>query len=177
MKPGQPGTKFKVPLQTLQNLKPGQVVPTGQPGEHLVKVGDQYQIVRSQTAPESFQSPELAVSKCKKFLATMWRVSVENPKACNVPSLIQALIDGAIEPEVFMDKIDKELNSTPQPTFVSFLRNCLPYLRRSLLSGELSIDDIRPPSLHSPHQQQQQHQVQVRPLIIQIKKVKYYKIY
>ena len=260
MRPGQPGSQITVPLQTLQNLKPGQGIPTGQAGHLLVKTETgQYQILRvgttiqssmPSTTPNSLSSvasvglmshqssmslrptmsasistpnssvgialpqrpvgpmvsstptapqvtrptvassavsaggasttgassgggvgtqmtPDTAKLKCKNFLATLLRLAGEQPAvvAANVRSLIQGLIDGHVEPEVFTTKLQKELNSSPQPCLVPFLKKSLPYLQQSLLSGELSIEGVRPPPLNSPAgqalQQQQSVKVQV----------------
>ena len=47
VRPGQPGSQITVPLSALQSLQPGQGIPTGQPGQLLVKTETgQYQIVR-----------------------------------------------------------------------------------------------------------------------------------
>jgi transcription initiation factor TFIID subunit 4 len=54
VRPGTPGSQITVPLQTLQNLRPGQGIPTGQAGHLLVKTeSGQYQILRvgTSTAP------------------------------------------------------------------------------------------------------------------------------
>ena len=61
--------------------------------------------------------------------------------------LLQGLIDGRVEPEIFTTKLQKELNSSPQPCLVPFLKKSLPYLQQSLATHELSIEGVRPPSL------------------------------
>ena len=50
-----------------------------------------------------------------------------------------------IDPELFTAGLQHELNSAPQPSLVTFLERSLPSLQNSLISGELSIDGIRPP--------------------------------
>jgi transcription initiation factor TFIID subunit 4 len=69
--------------------------------------------------------------KCKNFLATLLRLASEQPPvvATNVRNLIQGLIDGTVVPEVFTNKLQKELNSSPQPCLVPFLKKSLPYLQ------------------------------------------------
>ena len=52
----------------------------------------------------------------------------------------QGLIDGRVEPEVFTTKLQKELNSSPQPCLVPFLKKSLPYLQHSLATRELTIE-------------------------------------
>lgn len=99
----------------------------------------------------SNMTPDTAKLKCKNFLATLLRLAGEQPVAIanNVRNLIQGLIDGTVEPEVFTNKLQKELNSSPQPCLVPFLKKSLPYLQNSLINGELSIEGVNAPSLSS----------------------------
>ena len=92
-------------------------------------------------------TPDTAKTKCKNFLATLLRLAGEQPPevANNVRTLIQGLIDGKVEPEIFTTRLQKELNSSPQPCLVPFLKKSLPYLQTSLASGELSIEGVRAP--------------------------------
>ena len=92
-------------------------------------------------------TPDTAKLKCKNFLATLLRLAGEQPQdvANNVRTLIQGLIDGKVEPEIFTTRLQKELNSSPQPCLVPFLKKSLPYLQASLTSGELSIEGVRAP--------------------------------
>merc|ERR1719483_1636600 len=73
-------------------------------------------------------TPDTAKIKCKNFLATLLRLASDQPEsvARNVRALIQGLIDGRVEPEVFTTKLQKELNSSPQPCLVPFLKKSLP---------------------------------------------------
>merc|ERR1719275_244064 len=82
-------------------------------------------------------TPDTAKLKCKNFLATLLRLASGQPAgvAQNVRTLIQGLIDGAVDPEVFTTKLQRELNSSPQPCLVPFLKKSLPYLQTSLRSG------------------------------------------
>jgi transcription initiation factor TFIID subunit 4 len=99
----------------------------------------------------SNMTPDTAKLKCKNFLATLLRLAGEQPVAIanNVRNLIQGLIDGTVEPEVFTNKLQKELNSSPQPCLVPFLKKSLPYLQNSLINGELSIEGVNAPSSSS----------------------------
>merc|ERR1719357_1221009 len=94
-------------------------------------------------------TPDTAKIKCKNFLATLLRLASDQPEsvARNVRALIQGLIDGRVEPELFTTKLQKELNSSPQPCLVPFLKKSLPYLQHSLATQELSIDGVRAPTL------------------------------
>merc|ERR1719369_2428154 len=95
-------------------------------------------------------TPDTAKIKCKNFLATLLRLASDQPEsvARNVRALIQGLIDGRVEPEVFTTKLQKELNSSPQPCLVPFLKKSLPYLQHSLATRELTIEGVNPPSIH-----------------------------
>ena len=93
-------------------------------------------------------TPDTAKIKCKIFLATLLRLSSDQPEsvARNVRGLIQGLIDGRVEPELFTTKLQKELNSSPQPCLVPFLKKSLPYLQQSLAMRELTIEGVNPPN-------------------------------
>ena len=136
-------------------------------------------------------TPDTAKVKCKNFLSTLLRLASEQPEsvATNVQMLIQGLVDAKVEPEEFTTKLQRELNSSPQPCLIPFLKvlwdyfavhlffqklfvidlqKSLPYLRHSLATRELHIDGIRPPALSTVStpqpmvlQQQQQPQQSV----------------
>ena len=93
-------------------------------------------------------TPDTAKMKCKNFLVTLQRLAEEQPPAVaeNVRSLIQGLIDGRIVPETFAAKLQRELDSSPQPCLVPFLKRSLPFLQNSLSNGELIIQGVRAPS-------------------------------
>ncbi|KAM7315493.1 transcription initiation factor TFIID subunit 4-like [Ixodes scapularis] len=97
-------------------------------------------------------SPDMAKNKCKNFLSTLIRLASAQPEhtATSVRCLIQGLIDGIIQPEDFTKQLERELNSSPQPCLVPFLRNSLPHLRHSLLKKEFSIEGLRPPRTAVP---------------------------
>ena len=69
-------------------------------------------------------SAESAKNKCKNFLSTLLKLASEQkqPVAKNVRNLIQGLIDSKVEPEAFTEELQKDLNSSPQPCLVPFLR-------------------------------------------------------
>ena len=92
-------------------------------------------------------TPDTAKHKCKNFLATLLKLAGEQPPqvATNVRNLIQGLIDNKVDPETFTTQLQRELNSSPQPCLIPFLRRSLPYLQQSLLKGELTIDGVRAP--------------------------------
>ena len=69
-------------------------------------------------------TPDTAKVKCKNFLATLLRLASEQPEsvATNVRLLIQGLVDAKVEPEEFTTKLQRELNSSPQPCLIPFLK-------------------------------------------------------
>jgi transcription initiation factor TFIID subunit 4 len=95
----------------------------------------------------SQMSPNTAKKKCKNFLSTLIRLASDQPEqvATNVKNLIQGLIDGNIQPEDFTVQLQRELNSSPQPCLVPFLKKSLPYLRHSLMIREMTIDGVKAP--------------------------------
>ena len=97
-------------------------------------------------------APDTAKLKCKNFLATLLRLARDQPPqtAKNVRNLIQGLIDGNVEPESFTLRLQKELNSSPQPCLVPFLKKSLPFLQQSLRNREMTIEGVRPPPMSQP---------------------------
>ena len=81
-------------------------------------------------AAPSQMSPNTAKKKCKNFLSTLIRLASDQPEqvATNVRNLIQGLIDGNIQPEEFTVNLQSELNSSPQPCLVPFLKVSLALL-------------------------------------------------
>ncbi|XP_041986453.1 transcription initiation factor TFIID subunit 4 [Aricia agestis] len=88
--------------------------------------------------------------KCRNFLANLLDLSSKEPKSVerSVRSLIQELIDAQVEPEEFCDRLERLLNASPQPCLIGFLKKSLPLLRQSLVTKELVIEGINPPSAH-----------------------------
>ena len=74
--------------------------------------------------PQGAMAPDTAKQKCRNFLATLLRLAKDQPDtvARNVRTLIQSLIDGRTEPEAFTTRLQQELNSSPQPCLVPFLK-------------------------------------------------------
>ena len=86
--------------------------------------------------------------KCKNFLVTLLRLSSEQSKsvARNVRALVQCLVDGQLEPEVFTTRLVNALNCSPQPMMIPFLKTSLPHLQSSLAARELTIEGLQPPT-------------------------------
>ncbi|KAH9515617.1 transcription initiation factor TFIID subunit 4 [Bulinus truncatus] len=87
------------------------------------------------------------VKKCKNFLSTLLKLAANQPDQTvkNVRALIQGLIDAKVEPEVFTERLQHELQSSPQPYLVPFLKKNLPLLRQSMILGRMTIDGIHAP--------------------------------
>ncbi|KAL7985634.1 hypothetical protein Chor_004204, partial [Crotalus horridus] len=66
------------------------------------------------------------VKKCKNFLSTLIKLASSGKQstetAANVKELVQNLLDGKIEAEDFTSRLYRELNSSPQPYLVPFLK-------------------------------------------------------
>ncbi|XP_043499974.1 transcription initiation factor TFIID subunit 4-like [Polistes fuscatus] len=103
--------------------------------------------VHAVQTPAQRQTLNNIEEKCHKFLANLLELSGREAKSLkrNVRTLIQKLIDTKIEPKEFCDRLEKLLNSSPQPYLIGFLRRSLPPLRQSLVMNELVIDGIKPP--------------------------------
>ena len=87
------------------------------------------------------------VKKCRNFLHTLIKLASSQPPEIvhNVTSLIQELINGHIEAEAFTTRLQVELNSSPQPYLVPFLKKNLPFLRQLMIQNQLQIDGVKPP--------------------------------
>uniref|UniRef100_W5LAU2 TAF4A RNA polymerase II, TATA box binding protein (TBP)-associated factor n=1 Tax=Astyanax mexicanus TaxID=7994 RepID=W5LAU2_ASTMX len=76
------------------------------------------------------------VKKCKNFLSTLIKLATSakqsSQTAANVKELVKNLLEGRIEAEDFTSRLYKELNSSPQPYLVPFLKlqRSLPALRQ-----------------------------------------------
>ncbi|MBN3311428.1 TAF4 factor, partial [Atractosteus spatula] len=74
------------------------------------------------TATETLEN----VKKCKNFLSTLIKLASSGKQssetAANVKELVQNLLEGKIEAEDFTSRLYRELNSSPQPYLVPFLK-------------------------------------------------------
>ncbi|XP_030633039.1 transcription initiation factor TFIID subunit 4 isoform X2 [Chanos chanos] len=74
------------------------------------------------------------VKKCKNFLSTLIKLACSGKQssetAASVKELVKSLLEGKIEAEDFTSKLYKELNSSPQPYLVPFLKRSVPALRQ-----------------------------------------------
>ncbi|XP_029579440.1 transcription initiation factor TFIID subunit 4 isoform X1 [Salmo trutta] len=74
------------------------------------------------------------VKKCKNFLSTLIKLASSGKQSsettANVKDLVKSLLEGKIEAEDFTSRLYRELNSSPQPYLVPFLKRSLPALRQ-----------------------------------------------
>lgn len=146
------------------------VVATGQPTVVTTQQPQQQTVVTSQQQPQQPQQPATQTvvvttttggqtaqqrnsldntkEKCRKFLTNLIELSKREPKPVekNVRTLIQELVDANVEPEEFCERLERLLNASPQPCLIGFLKKSLPLLRQSLVTKEITIEGINPPS-------------------------------
>uniref|UniRef100_A0A4W4DTB6 TAFH domain-containing protein n=1 Tax=Electrophorus electricus TaxID=8005 RepID=A0A4W4DTB6_ELEEL len=74
------------------------------------------------------------VKKCKNFLSTLIKLASSSKQssetAANVKELVRSLLEGKLEAEDFTSRLYRELQSSPQPYLVPFLKRSLPALRQ-----------------------------------------------
>uniref|UniRef100_A0A1A8M558 TAF4 RNA polymerase II, TATA box binding protein (TBP)-associated factor, 135kDa n=1 Tax=Nothobranchius pienaari TaxID=704102 RepID=A0A1A8M558_9TELE len=88
------------------------------------------------------------VKKCKNFLSTLIKLASgkqSTETTANVKELIKNLLDAKIEAEDFTSRLYRELNSSPQPFLVPFLKRSLPALRQMTPDSEAFLHQSLPP--------------------------------
>uniref|UniRef100_W5K5W2 TATA-box binding protein associated factor 4 n=1 Tax=Astyanax mexicanus TaxID=7994 RepID=W5K5W2_ASTMX len=98
------------------------------------------------------------VKKCKNFLSTLIKLASSGKQssetAANVKELVKNLLEGKLEAEDFTSRLYRELNSSPQPYLVPFLKRSLPALRQltpdSVLFIQQSQLPLGPPPTATP---------------------------
>ncbi|KAL7398353.1 hypothetical protein ABVT39_008447 [Epinephelus coioides] len=90
------------------------------------------------------------VKKCKNFLSTLIKLASSGKQSsettANVKELVKNLLEAKIEPEDFTSQLYRELNSSPQPYLVPFLKRSLPALRQMTPDSEAFIQQSLLPS-------------------------------
>nr|XP_033485754.1 transcription initiation factor TFIID subunit 4-like [Epinephelus lanceolatus] len=90
------------------------------------------------------------VKKCKNFLSTLIKLASSGKQSsettANVKELVKNLLEAKIEPEDFTSRLYRELNSSPQPYLVPFLKRSLPALRQMTPESEAFIQQSLLPS-------------------------------
>ncbi|KAM9361621.1 transcription initiation factor TFIID subunit 4 [Symphorus nematophorus] len=93
------------------------------------------------------------VKKCKSFLSTLIKLASTGKQstetAASVRELVKDLLEGKLEAEEFTSRLYKELNSSPQPYLVPFLKRSLPALRQLTPDSAAFIQQSQLPQLAS----------------------------
>ncbi|TKS71016.1 TFIID subunit 4 RNA polymerase II [Collichthys lucidus] len=93
------------------------------------------------------------VKKCKSFLSTLIKLASTGKQstetAASVRELVKDLLEGKLEAEEFTSRLYKELNSSPQPYLVPFLKRSLPALRQLTPDSAAFIHQSQLPQLAS----------------------------
>ncbi|KAM9855501.1 transcription initiation factor TFIID subunit 4-like [Aulostomus maculatus] len=83
------------------------------------------------------------VKKCRNFLSTLIKLASSGKQSsettANVKELVKNLLEAKLEPEDFTSRLYRELNSSPQPYLVPFLKRSLPALRQMTPDSEAFI--------------------------------------
>uniref|UniRef100_A0A4W6EX67 TATA-box binding protein associated factor 4 n=1 Tax=Lates calcarifer TaxID=8187 RepID=A0A4W6EX67_LATCA len=83
------------------------------------------------------------VKKCRNFLSTLIKLASSGKQSsettASVKELVKNLLEAKIEPEDFTSRLYRELNSSPQPYLVPFLKRSLPALRQMTPDSEAFI--------------------------------------
>ncbi|KAF3697095.1 Transcription initiation factor TFIID subunit 4 [Channa argus] len=83
------------------------------------------------------------VKKCRNFLSTLIKLASSGKQSsettASVKELVKNLLEGKMEPEDFTSRLYRELNSSPQPYLVPFLKRSLPALRQMTPDSEAFI--------------------------------------
>ncbi|XP_071402769.1 transcription initiation factor TFIID subunit 4 isoform X2 [Centroberyx affinis] len=93
------------------------------------------------------------VKKCRNFLSTLIKLASTGKQssetAASVRELVKDLLEGKLEAEDFTSRLYKELNSSPQPYLVPFLKRSLPALRQLTPDSAAFIQQSQLPQLAS----------------------------
>ncbi|XP_060086673.1 transcription initiation factor TFIID subunit 4 isoform X2 [Heteronotia binoei] len=132
----QPTTTLQRPPVVQPQIVLGSTAQTSALGAAAaVQTGTAQRTVQAATAPSTAATETMEnVKKCKNFLSTLIKLASSGKQstetAANVKELVQNLLDGKIEAEDFTSRLYRELNSSPQPYLVPFLKRSLPALRQ-----------------------------------------------
>ncbi|XP_023850297.2 transcription initiation factor TFIID subunit 4 isoform X3 [Salvelinus sp. IW2-2015] len=127
--PGTPILTRQVTPTTI--IKQGSPVPTSAP---VTTTLQKPPVTTTLQRPPVLQETMENVKKCKNFLSTLIKLASSGKQssetAANVKDLVKDLLEGKIEVEDFTNRLYRELNSSPQPYLVPFLKRSLPALRQ-----------------------------------------------
>uniref|UniRef100_A0A1A7WRY3 TAF4 RNA polymerase II, TATA box binding protein (TBP)-associated factor, 135kDa n=4 Tax=Iconisemion striatum TaxID=60296 RepID=A0A1A7WRY3_9TELE len=97
-------------------------------------------VTRTPATPTAVTAETLEnVKKCKNFLSTLIKLASgkqSTETTANVKELVKNLLEAKIEAEDFTSRLYRELNSSPQPYLVPFLKRSLPALRQMTPDSE-----------------------------------------
>uniref|UniRef100_A0A0N5AX75 TAFH domain-containing protein n=1 Tax=Syphacia muris TaxID=451379 RepID=A0A0N5AX75_9BILA len=140
-----------IPASTTQQAMPPQQQPQ-----------TQRPLQQHMSSTPSAEETQSMVSKCARFFKTLIHLSQQPEQqqgqqtALRVTDLVNQVIYGTMQPEVFTCRLQEALRSQAQPHLLTFLQKTLPSLRAALKKGEVTIDGISPPApLPQPQQPQQ----------------------
>ncbi|XP_042740727.1 transcription initiation factor TFIID subunit 4 isoform X2 [Lagopus leucura] len=95
-----------------------------------VQTGTPQRTVQGTTATSTAATETMEnVKKCKNFLSTLIKLASSGKQSSETAANVKEL-DGKIEAEDFTSRLYRELNSSPQPYLVPFLKRSLPALRQ-----------------------------------------------
>ncbi|KAI9516236.1 hypothetical protein NQZ68_019082 [Dissostichus eleginoides] len=101
-----------------------------QPGCAVTQRGNGTPVPPTAISAETLEN----VKKCRNFLSTLIKLASSEKQSsetsANVKELVKNLLEGKMEPEDFTSRLYRELNSSPQPYLVPFLKRSLPALRQ-----------------------------------------------
>ncbi|XP_054837999.1 transcription initiation factor TFIID subunit 4 isoform X2 [Eublepharis macularius] len=132
----QPTTTLQRPPVVQPQIVLGSTAQTSALGTAAaVQTGTAQRTVQAATAASTVATETMEnVKKCKNFLSTLIKLASSGKQstetAANVKELVQNLLDGKLEAEDFTSRLYRELNSSPQPYLVPFLKRSLPALRQ-----------------------------------------------
>nr|XP_056700972.1 transcription initiation factor TFIID subunit 4 isoform X1 [Euleptes europaea] len=132
----QPTTTLQRPPVVQPQIVLGSTAQTSALGTAAaVQTGTAQRTVQAASAASTATTETMEnVKKCKNFLSTLIKLASSGKQstetAANVKELVQNLLDGKIEAEDFTSRLYRELNSSPQPYLVPFLKRSLPALRQ-----------------------------------------------
>ncbi|KAM6928927.1 transcription initiation factor TFIID subunit 4-like isoform 2-T2 [Lycodopsis pacificus] len=135
---------------------PGQPLGTPtpvQPGSAATAVTQR--VAGTPVTPTAISAETLEnVKKCRNFLSTLIKLASSGKQSsettANVKELVKNLLEAKMEPEDFTSRLYRELNSSPQPYLVPFLKRSLPALRQMTPDPEAFIQQSLLPQPRPP---------------------------
>ncbi|XP_063065083.1 transcription initiation factor TFIID subunit 4-like isoform X2 [Engraulis encrasicolus] len=139
----------------IRQVAPSTIIKQGSPAAQTT-----VQATTTLQRPPVLQETLENVKKCKNFLSTLIKLASSGKQssetAANVKELVKSLLEGKIEAEDFTSRLYQELNSSPQPYLVPFLKRSLPALRQMTPDSTAFIQQSQlPPQQQQPQPQQQ----------------------